>query len=129
MAKVLPLELEVLPGSFGIYRFDPGERVPEAVLLSPFYNLCRTGEELSIVCGEDAALNSPRSEEGWSCIKVVGPLDFSLTGILAHLAGLLAAAGISLFAFSTFDTDYLLVKTDRLTPALKALKKGGCRFP
>jgi hypothetical protein len=129
MAKLLPLQLEVLPGRFAIHRFDPAEPVPEVVLASPVFNICRTGEELSIVCGEDVALKSPRSEVGWSCIKVIGPLDFSLTGILAHLAGLLAEAGISLFAFSTFDTDYLLVKTPQTRSAVDALKAGGCHFP
>lgn len=128
MENTRPLQLEVLPGRLAIHRFDPAEPVPEAVLASPFFNVCRTGEELSIVCGEDVVLKSPQSEAGWSGIKVIGPLDFSLTGILAHLAGLLAGAGISLFAFSTFDTDYLLVKTERLALAVEALKKGGCRF-
>ena len=80
------------------------------------------------MCREDVAMNSPQSEGGWSCIKVIGPLDFGLTGILAHLAGLLAEAGISLFAISTFDTDYLLVKTDQLAPAMDALASGGGRF-
>jgi hypothetical protein len=128
MAKPPVLQLEVLPGNFGIYRFDPAEPVPAAVLASPFFSVCRTDDELSIVCGEDVGLKSPRSEAGWSCIKVLGPLDFNLTGVLAHLAGLLAGAGISLFALSTFDTDYILVKSDQLTLAVEALKQGGCRF-
>jgi hypothetical protein len=129
MDHKVQLQLAVVPGEFAIHRFAPGTPLPEAVLSSTFFSITRTDEELSVVCRDELALSGSRCEEGWSGIKAVGPLDFSLTGILAHLAGLLAGAGISLFAISTFDTDYLLVKTDRLAPALKALKKGGCRFP
>lgn len=129
MGEARSLQLEVMPGEFSIHRFAPDESVPEAVLASPFVNICWTDEELSIVCGADIALDSHRCNSGWSCIKVIGPLDFGLTGILAHLSCRLAEAGISLFAVSTFDTDYILVKTDELASAVKALKAGGCCFP
>jgi hypothetical protein len=122
------LKLAIVPGEFAIHRFAPDAALPEAVLFSGIFSITRTEEELSIVCGEHIPLGSPRCEGGWSCIKVIGPLGFSLTGILAHLAGLLAENGISLFALSTFDTDYLLVKTDQLTAAVDALKAGGHRF-
>ena len=122
------LKLATMHGEFAIHRFASDAALPEAVLSSDIFSITRTDEELSIVCREDIPLGSPRCEVGWSCIKVIGPLDFSLTGILAHLAGLLAENGISLFALSTFDTDYLLVKTDQLTAAVDALKAGGCGF-
>ena len=122
------LKLAIMPGEFAIHRFAPDAALPEAVLSSGIFSITRTDEELSIVCGDNLPLGSPQCEAGWSCIKVIGPLDFSLTGILAHLAGLLAENGISLFALSTFDTDYLLVKTDQLAAAVIALKAGGHRF-
>ena len=128
MAIAAQLKMEVLPGEFSIHQYPPAAAVPEAVLTCSFYNICRTRDELSIVCRDNIALESPRCEKNWSCIKVIGPLEFGLTGILAHLAGLLAEAGISLFALSTFDTDYLLVKTDRLAAAVDALQAGGCHF-
>lgn len=124
--KTFSLELTVLPGEFCIHRFDSSATVPPQVYDGDFFNICRTDEELSVVCADSIPLDSPRCDGGWSCIKVMGPLDFSLTGILAHLAGLLAEAGISLFAMSTFDTDYLLVKTASLASALAALEAGGC---
>ncbi|MBN1372589.1 MAG: ACT domain-containing protein, partial [Anaerolineaceae bacterium] len=66
-----------------------------------------------------------RAEGGWRALKVLGPLDFSLTGILAGLASTLAAAGVSIFALSTFDTDYIMVKESSLGTAIEALREQG----
>lgn len=95
MEKLPSFLLEVLAGGFCIHRFDPSEAVPERVLEGGFFNVCRTDEELSIVCADSIQLESARCDAGWSGIKVVGPLDFSMTGILARLSGLLAGAVIS----------------------------------
>jgi hypothetical protein len=69
-----------------------------------------------------------RCEPGWRALAVKGPLDFGLTGILASIAAPLAEAGISIFAISTFDTDYVLVKAERLDDAVEALRRAGHRF-
>lgn len=66
-----------------------------------------------------------RAEPGWRVLKVEGPLDFSLTGILAALAGALANAGVSLFAVSTYDTDYLLIREEDLETGIRALRDAG----
>jgi hypothetical protein len=129
MDKLDSLKMAVMPGEFNIHRFDPTDTVPTDILAGGFFSICRTDEELSIVCPDAIPLASARCDAGWSCIKVLGPLDFSLTGILAHLAGLLAAAGISIFAVSTYDTDYILVKTGQLASAVAALEAGGHSFP
>jgi len=73
-------------------------------------------------------LNSEKSETGWSRLKVPGPLDFSLTGILAEISAVLAEAEISIFAISTFDTDYILIKTEKLPLAIEALLASGYTF-
>jgi uncharacterized protein len=73
-------------------------------------------------------LYSKKSEAAWSCIQAIGPLDFSLTGILAEISAILARAEVSIFAISTFDTDYLLVKSEKLPTAKRALLKAGCIF-
>ena len=121
--------MAILPGEFAIHRFAATDPVPAEVLSDDFCSISRTEDELSIVCADTMPLASTRCDSGWSCIKVLGPLDFSLTGILANLAGLLAEADISIFAVSTYDTDYILVKTAQLTPAVAALKAGGHSFP
>jgi hypothetical protein len=94
-------------------------------LRSPFFAITRTDDELSLVLPASIEIESDRSEAGWSCFKVEGPLEFDLVGILAGIAGTLADAGVSIFAISTFDTDYILVKREQLKTALEALASTG----
>lgn len=90
-----------------------------------FVSLTMSGGEVSLVCEEDKAPQGCIAETDWRALKIKGPLDFSLVGILAEIAGLLAQAGISLFAVSTYETDYILVKQDSLQRALDALAQKG----
>ena len=119
----MKLKLSVLEDLFTIHRFPPANEIPGEVYEGQFYSISRTDEELSIVCSSSVVLGSKRSETGWACIKVLGPLDFSLTGILAEVSEVLAKAEISIFAISTFDTDYILLKSEKLQTAISALKK------
>ena len=122
------LKFQVLDKEFTIHQFPPDHPVPPQLFQTPFYTICRTRDELSIVCGADTGIDSETSEKEWSCIQVAGQLDFALTGILADISGALAKAGISLFAISTFDTDYILVKTTNLKSACRALTDAGHIF-
>lgn len=119
------LIFDILDGTYTIHQLQAGSVIPEAVYQSPFYNISKSKEELSIVCLSSIQVNSAQSSAEWSCLKVHGPLDFSLTGILANIAGVLADGGISIFAISTFDTDYVLVKTENLKSAKKYLQEAG----
>ena len=85
--------------------------------------MTRTADELSIVCPEEQVPGDLTAERDWRAFKVEGPLDFALVGILAELSGALAAAEVSLFAISTYDTDYLLVRAGKLAEAKRALSK------
>ena len=87
--------------------------------------IVRTAEELSIVCAEQAVPAGVTCQRGWRGLKVAGPLDFALTGVLASLAGPLAEAGVSIFAISTYDTDYLFVREEQLGTAIDALRRAG----
>jgi hypothetical protein len=87
--------------------------------------IVRSADELSIVCEESKVPMDVKTERGWRVLKVLGPLDFSLVGILSDLANALAKAGVSIFAISTYDTDYVLVKQDQLDVALFALREAG----
>jgi len=102
--------------------------LPEAVSECDFYSLSKTTEELSLVCPEHLAVKSDKSSPDWKCLKVAGPLDFKLTGILAGITEVLAKEKLSVFAISTFDTDYILIKKQDLTPAISALERTGYRF-
>ncbi|PLY02502.1 MAG: ACT domain-containing protein [Desulfuromonas sp.] len=125
MSAAGKIQLRVLVERFSLHRFPPQHEIPPQVFSGSFYSISRSSEELSILCPASIPLDSPRCESGWSCLVVSGPLEFSLTGILAGLSGVLAAAEISLFAVSTFDTDYLLVKSERLEQACAALRGAG----
>ncbi len=119
------LDLDLLPASFAVCRLAPGLPVPAWAEKGDLVSITRTTEELSIVCPQDQVPDQVRSERDFRVLKIRGPLDFSLVGVLAGLAGPLAAAGISLFALSTFDTDYLLVKQDNLGRAAEILIREG----
>lgn len=116
--------LEILPETFAICRLDPESTIPSWAN-GRFLDITRTDEELSIVCSQRRVPADVRHEPGWRCFKVCGPLPFSATGVLASLASPLADAGISIFAISTFDTDYLLVRQDELGEAITALVDRG----
>lgn len=87
--------------------------------------MIRTRRECSVVCAERYVPPEVVAERGWRGLEVQGPLDFALTGVLAQLSGILASASISLFALSTYDTDWILVKEDRLPRAIAALQAAG----
>ena len=124
---VLP-RLELMLEKYAVHRLAPGSAVPEEVLSGGFFSVTGTTEELSIVCAEEIAIKSDSTEPDWRCIKVVGPLEFSMTGVLAKLSQVLADANVSIFAISTFDTDYLLVKSDKIGEAIEALVGAGYEF-
>jgi len=99
-----------LDGTFAVAKLPPNAAIPAWASSGPFFSITRTADELSIVCPEIQVPPGVQAEPGWRCVRVAGKMDFSLVGVLASLVGPLAEAGISVFAVSTFDTDYLLVK-------------------
>lgn len=119
------MQLAVLPERLSICRLPADNRLPAWLPQDGFLSLTRTTDEMSIVCEERYVPEDVQSERDWKCLKVQGPLDFSAVGVLASFAGPLAAAGISIFAISTFDTDYLLVKQQNLESSVKVLAAVG----
>jgi hypothetical protein len=118
------LTLSLLPETLAVARLPAGAPLPGWIDWSdPFVTVSRTRDELSIVCLEARVPAEAQAERGWRGFKVEGPLDFALTGILARLAVPLAEAGISIFAISTYDTDYLLVRTAELEAATAVLRR------
>ncbi len=117
--------LSVLDGEFTVHRLGPSAPLPVVVAEDPFCWVGRTDDELSIVCRSSLAVDSLSRESGWSCLEVQGPLDFALTGVLAGIATVLADAGVSILALSTFETDYILVKREGLRDAVSALREAG----
>lgn len=121
------LELRLLDGALAVARLDAGAAQPDWVTAGAGQLLAvvRTPNELSVVCRQGAVPLDVRAERGWRALEVAGPLEFALTGVLASLAVPLAAAGVPIFALSTFDTDYVLVREERLDDAVGALRDAG----
>jgi uncharacterized protein len=107
--------------------FEGQAAIPDWIWSSSLYSITKTTDELSLVCEQDKLIPQPgmHQEDGWKCLQVVGPLDFSLTGILSSIAQPLADNKISIFALSTYDTDYILVKKEKFTEAQTILKNNG----
>ena len=119
------MTVEVLPQLFSVCKLAPGTPL---ACNAPFTFAARTDAELSLVCLSAAAPGETLArEDGWRAFRVAGQLAFSLTGVLHAITGALAGRGVPLFAVSTFDTDYVLVKEERLSDALEALRDAGLR--
>lgn len=121
------MELELSTTRLAICRLGADEAVPgwTAVAAGGLVSVTRTPEELSIVVPEEVVPTGVRSEGGWRALSVLGPLSFSLTGVLASLATPLATAGVPIFVISTFDTDWLLLRDDQLAAGIAVLEEAG----
>ena len=119
------LELTLLPERYAISRLAKDSAVPTWATQGPFFSVTRTGDELSVVSELSLVPPGVPSQSGWRVLKVHGPFVLSEIGVLSALASPLAAAKISLFAISTFDTDYLLVASESLSAAITALERAG----
>lgn len=122
------ITLSILKDLFSVYKKDPTSPLPEWLDDCEFYHISKTDEELSIVCPQDFLPANTQAEKDWACIKVEGPLEFSLTGILANILKPLAQQNISVFTISTFNTDYIMVKENTLKASIQTLKEAGYRF-
>ncbi len=121
-------DLVVLPDRFAICRLDPALPVPAWVFdAASFVTITRTPEELSLVVLEEIVPAGIVTERPYRALKLKGPLSFTLVGILAALTASVARAGISLFAISTYDTDYLFVRETDLDRTIDQLALDGHR--
>ncbi len=123
------IQLLLLTSYLAVARLDPEDDIPSwALTRKHFLSITYTEDELSIVCDRQLIPTDVLCETDWRALKIVGPLDFSLVGILAPIATLLAQQAIPIFVLSTFDTDYILVKDNMLARAKKTLQQAGYNF-
>ena len=123
------LRLAVLDGRLAVCRLDDASAAPPRAASDGFFSVTRIADELSIVCPEADAPEGSRCERGWRAVKLEGPFGFSEVGVLASVAAPLAEKGVSIFAVSTYETDYVLVKEEQLGVALAALRGRGHQVP
>jgi hypothetical protein len=124
--KTVPkLSFIILRETFAISRLDKDAPIPDWAFQGGLFSITRTKDELSILCPQ---INVPKGvicNQGWSCLKVKGPLDLSSTGIISSIVATLERENISLFSISTYDTDYVMVKERDLERAILALTEAG----
>jgi len=123
--KTPKVKLKILNGEFSIHRLPASSEIPSSIYESDFFTISKTDDELSILCDSAINIKSEKSELGWSCFKIIGPLDFSSAGILAKISSCLAESHISIFAISTYDTDYILVSNEKMEQARSSLIESG----
>ena len=117
------MRLQVIEGKFSVCKVENLRAVNFNV---PWLFVGKTDAEISVVClTADVPHATLSREDGWRALRVAESMDFGLTGVLAGISAVLARAGISIFAVSTFDTDYILIKGENLGLAQSALEAGG----
>lgn len=121
----MPLRYHVNDLELAIARLEPDAAIPAWAARGSFSSVTRTARELSIVCEASLVPEDVRHERGWAMLELEGPFPFELTGILAAFINPLAEARVGIFAISTYDTDYVLVKLAALDAALEALAGAG----
>ena len=120
------MELKRLDKDFTVCKI---EDISEVKMDSEYVFFSRTDEEISLVClTEDTPGNAIEKNDGWKAFRIEGKLDFSLIGILSKISTTLAKNNIGIFAISTYNTDYILVKQKDMDNAEKALKEKGYRI-
>lgn len=121
----MKLRMSLFKENFGISRLKAEASIPEWSKTGPFYSITKTTEELSMVCLQHAIPSYIKCERDRRLLKVEGPLDFSLIGIISAISTALAKRGISIFTISTYDTDYILVKNNDIDKAIETLIEVG----
>ena len=118
------LKIISIDGLFGICKLEKGTKIPRwAVTKDSLYSITKTADELSVVCPQHRIPYTIKAEKGWKALKIEGPLDFSLTGVLESILRPLANLKISVFVHSTYETDYLFIKQNQFDRVITELKK------
>ncbi len=118
------MNLLVLNKTYAIYKFDSKSDLPGWIFSSDFYSVTKTADELSVVTVQnDSSPDSISCNKDWRIIKVIGPLDFTLVGLITEISAILSKERIPIFTISTYDTDYFLVKQTDLDGAVSALQR------
>lgn len=122
----MKLKLTILPKVYSICRLDHNAALPHWLAREEFFSVTRTNEELSIVSEQHNNMNEDTiCSRNWKILKIEGPLDLSLIGLIAEVSGIFKDAGIPIFTLSTYDTDYILVKQEDLKTGIRALESNG----
>ena len=116
------MNFEVLESNYAIYRFGNESSLPDWIYSSDFYSITKTKDEISVVAAQnDLIFIDIECNKDWRIIKIEGPLDFSLVGIIADISAIFKSVKISIFTLSTYNTDYFLIKQKDLDTGIQSL--------
>ena len=119
------LTFKLQAGQYALCRLAPEKNIPGWVFSSAFFNISKTSDELSIVCESQFVPGNQKQNGQWRLLKILAVLDLSLTGITAKFSTALADAAVNICVIATYDTDYVMVKEEKLSAAIKALENAG----
>ncbi|MEG0857198.1 MAG: ACT domain-containing protein [Terrisporobacter sp.] len=117
------LTLKLLDRVYAVCRLDKGQPVEQWALEGDFSSITKTEDEISLVCLDNKVPSHIKHEGNLRTLKIEGPLDFSLVGILSKISTLMSNKNIPIFAMSTYDTDYILIKNDEINKAIEILEQ------
>ena len=115
--------LELLDKKYSVYKFDTSYQIDNKIFNNDFVSVTKTKNEISVVAITGLFEHFIRKEDNWKILKIDGMLDFTLIGIISKISTILANNGISVFVISTYNTDYIMVKEDKLEETIKVLEK------
>ncbi len=119
------MKLEVMSKCCSLYKLDENREVPRAIYQSDFFSVTKTDKELSIICDCDVDISCGVREDNLRLIRVDGSLGFNTTGVVSSISESLSKGCISFFVISTFETDYIIIKSDVFNKSLEVLTKDG----
>ena len=119
------LRIRLLQGTYAVCQIKDTENILNCFDEKDFFSITKTEDEISVVMLQDKISSDVKVEKDWRILKVEGTLDFSLIGILAKISEILAKNSISIFVISTFNTDYILVKEEKVEKAILVLSEEG----
>lgn len=120
----IKISISVIPQEFAIHRLKPTARIPLHLLdKEEIFHISRTEDELSIVCNHNIQIPSDQVSKYYKCLKILGPLDFDMVGVISKIANILKGRDIPIFVISTFDTDYILINKDNAIASIEALRE------
>ena len=122
----MKLTIHILKDQYAICKLHSDPVIQDWIKEPLFFSITRTDDEWSVVCRQSRLpANAEESSPDWRILRLSGPLDFSLVGIIAHISEILKNADIPIFTISTYRTDYILVKNDHLEKAVQNLRSAG----
>lgn len=122
------MKLEVMEKSCSLYKIDENREVPRSIYQSSFFSVTKTDKELSIICDSDIDISCCIRAKELRLIRVDGSLGLNTTGIISEISKALSSNGISFFAISTFETDYIIVEGKVLGKSVELLSRSGIEF-